>query len=148
MSLRNPRNVAEFEALLADPGKYPGNRQEREDFRGWAGARFDSWYERGHALAEAKDKAGPPSNPTEVEYFESNWHPDGPQAYYREKQTEQVLYLAKRVRHQGFEEGVKAAARKAVLDGILDGTEEEAFVTAVMMQDIADTLSQAWGHDS
>jgi len=79
----------DFEALLADPSSFLGRRQQRIAFREWAGERFGGWHERGHEIAAAKGDSA-------LSLFESDWHPDGPAAYHRERQREVLRELIER----------------------------------------------------
>jgi hypothetical protein len=108
--------VREFEKLLADPARFPGNRHERERFRKWAGDRFGAWYERGHALAEARQASGTGLCDGEaVEFFESDWYPSGMHAYFEARRQGAVYDLAAHARKAG----ARQAARE-LLDA-LDG---------------------------
>ena len=124
----------DFEALLADPGtEWAGPRREREAFRRWAGDRFDSWYRRGHALAEAKDNSsdGGYEEGSEVEFFESCWHPDGPEAYSRLKDAERQSKVFHEVWVNAFWEGVNAATDEAVDAGIVTDAQVDTIMEAV-----------------
>jgi hypothetical protein len=79
----------DFEELLADPSSYLPRRDQRMAFRGWAGERFDGWHKRGRAAAAAQGDDA-------LILFESDWHPDGPGAYHRERQRRQFRDLVDR----------------------------------------------------
>ena len=115
------QEITRFEKVLADPDRYPSNRGDRERFREWAGDRFTAWYQRGHALAEAKDAAGTGDDGlSEVRFFESNWHLDGPMAYYDQKRVEDTLEWVRTSREEGAYRVVRELVR--ALDGRQDAS--------------------------
>ena len=61
----------------------------RETWRLSLGDKFNEWYQRGRVESEAEGGRG------ELEWFESQWHPDGPTAYWDEKRYQDVLQLVR-----------------------------------------------------
>lgn len=79
----------EFQHLFDDPACFAGNATARKQFRRWAGDRFDEWYERGRKLAAGAGKR-------QLEFFESDWWPDGPHDYFAQKRVDAMFEVIRR----------------------------------------------------
>jgi len=80
-----PPEFIKYRDCLAGPGVWL-DAHERKKFRRWLGKDFADWYERARAAAANTDERS-------VAFFESNWHPDGPMAYYEELRRKQIYKL-------------------------------------------------------
>lgn len=70
------------------------NGRQRKAARRHLGDDFNNWLEihrnRVHATGDREL----------IEFFESDWHPDGPQAYFAEKRAQSVMQLVKEVQEE------------------------------------------------
>lgn len=85
-----------------DYSVYLSRSKLRMQFRKWCGDRFDEWHDRAYLFVKSYNEPGL------TDLFLSDWHEDGPEAYYREKQLRFVMKAiaetAERVRLEVTEE--------------------------------------------